>query len=117
MRRRGLRKGLKVAAFALTLFALFTLAVMGLWNALMPAIFGLKSISYLQALGLLILSKILFGGFGRAGGRAPWRRRMADRWARMTPEEQEKFKAGMLRGCDRWARPTPDEVKGAEAQA
>ena len=34
-----------------------------LWNALMPEIFDLNAISFWQALGLLILSKILFSGF------------------------------------------------------
>lgn len=35
-----------------------------LWNALMPEIFGLKEISYFQGVGLLLLSRILIGGFG-----------------------------------------------------
>ena len=50
--------------------------VMSLWNGLMPAIFGLPPIGFWQAMGLLILSKILFGGFrgGRPGRHMPWRR-------------------------------------------
>lgn len=70
--------------------------VMALWNWLMPALFaGTREIAYLQALGLLVLSKILFGGFrhGCPGGR--WHRH---RLENMTPEEREKFQAGM-RGC------------------
>jgi len=47
--------------------------VMALWNWLMPALFGLKTIRFLQALGLLVFSRILFGGFrggiGFRGGR------------------------------------------------
>jgi hypothetical protein len=43
--------------------AVFGLVVMSLWNWLMPTLFGWHVISYWQALGLLILSKILFGGF------------------------------------------------------
>ena len=35
-------------------------AVMSLWNWLIPSIFGLATITWLQALGLLVLSKILF---------------------------------------------------------
>lgn len=35
-----------------------------LWNWLMPEIFGLTKLSYLQSLGVLILSKILFGSIG-----------------------------------------------------
>ncbi|MBN2829006.1 MAG: hypothetical protein JXR56_01660 [Candidatus Cloacimonetes bacterium] len=36
-------------------------AVKGLWNWLMPEIFGLKKIDFLQALGITILAKLLFG--------------------------------------------------------
>jgi hypothetical protein len=50
---------------ALAFIAVITLILMLLWNALLPAIFGLTSITYWQALGLFILSKILFSGFGR----------------------------------------------------
>ncbi|MGE5409909.1 MAG: hypothetical protein ACM3MI_03040 [Clostridiales bacterium] len=50
---------------ALAFIAIITLILMLLWNALLPAIFGLTSITYWQALGLFILSKILFSGFGR----------------------------------------------------
>jgi hypothetical protein len=38
--------------------------VMLLWNWLVPVIFGLKTIDFWQALGLLVLAKILFGGLG-----------------------------------------------------
>ena len=67
-------------------------AAMYLWNWLMPAIFGLKTIGYWQAFGLLLLSWLLFGRF-RGGhhwhGRR-WRRRMLERWERMSPEERER---------------------------
>jgi hypothetical protein len=69
----------------------------------MPAIFGLKTITFLQGLGLVVLSKILLGGFHKHAGGGPrgWKREMGERWARMTPEEREKFRAGMKgrRGC------------------
>jgi hypothetical protein len=35
-----------------------------LWNWLMPMIFGIKKIDYWQAFGLIILTKLLFGGMG-----------------------------------------------------
>lgn len=45
-------------------FALiFGLAVQWLWNQVMPPVFGVGSISYLQAVGILLLSKLLFGAF------------------------------------------------------
>ncbi|MCU7502994.1 MAG: hypothetical protein HF314_07965 [Ignavibacteria bacterium] len=50
---------------ALVFIAIITLILMLLWNALLPAIFGITSITYWQALGLFLLSRLLFGGFGR----------------------------------------------------
>ncbi len=70
--------------------------VMALWNWLLPALFGgVKEITYLQALGVLVLSKILFGGMRGHGCHGRWHRH---RWERMTPEEREKFRTGM-RSC------------------
>jgi hypothetical protein len=48
---------------------LFVWGVQLLWNILMPEIFGLKMISFWQAFGILLLSKILFGGFRFKGRR------------------------------------------------
>ena len=60
---------------------------------LMPTLFGWRLVSYWQAMGILVLSKILFGGFrGRPGPPWYWRRRMMERWEKMTPEEREKFR-------------------------
>jgi hypothetical protein len=54
--------------FLAALFALILgIVVQMLWNWLMPDIFGLKEISYWQAVGLLFLGKLLFGGFGHRG--------------------------------------------------
>jgi hypothetical protein len=71
--------------------------VMLLWNWLAPALFGLRQITFWQAIGLLALCRILFGGFGLGGGshRSKSRRRMAERWEQMTPEERERFRQGM----------------------
>ena len=79
--------------------AIFAAAVMLLWNWLMPAIFGLAVINYWQALGILALSRILFGGFGGGDkmmlggmmhgmhGRNPIR----DKWMKLSPEQQQEF--------------------------
>src|SRR5215831_12749995 len=102
MRRHRLLRVLKIALFAAVAGTLFSFLVMGLWNVLMPGIFAVRTISFWQALGLLVLCKILFGGFRPyAGGGPRWRRRMLERWEQMTPEEREKFKEGMRRGCGR----------------
>jgi hypothetical protein len=83
--------------------------VMGLWNWLMPALFGLKLIGYWQAVGLIILSKILFGGFRRTGGRGGHRLHdMRERWKQRTPEEREKFRQD-LRAC--WSRVASPDAK------
>ncbi|OHD09609.1 MAG: hypothetical protein A2086_14240 [Spirochaetes bacterium GWD1_27_9] len=39
------------------------IVVMLIWNYLMPDLFGLKQINYLQAILLVLLCKILFGNF------------------------------------------------------
>jgi hypothetical protein len=100
MKRYRVLKVLKIALFGALAVAVVSFLVMSLWNILMPAIFAVRPISFWQALGLLVLSKILFGGFRPGGGGGPrWRRRMMERWEQMTPEEREKFKQGMRRGC------------------
>jgi hypothetical protein len=106
-------KILVIVAVACTVFGFVT---MRLWNWLMPDIFGLRAITFAQAIGLVVLGKILFGGFHRHGGRGRgWKGRMEHRWEGMTAEERERLRAGM-RG--RWGcRPhVNDEVsveKGA----
>ncbi len=65
----------------------------------MPSIFGLHTITFWQAIGLFVLSKLIFGGFhGGSGGRNHWKARMKERWDSMTPEEREKFRSGMKCG-------------------
>jgi hypothetical protein len=94
---------------------LFTFLVMSLWNWLTPALFGWKLITFWQAAALLILSKILFGGFrGGHGGPRHWRRRMMDRWEQMTPEERETFRKGMQSRCGDFG-PATEAPKDAKA--
>ena len=82
-----------------------------LWNWLLPAIFGWKQITFWQALGLLALCRILFGGFGLHGrNHGGMRRRMHEKWDQMTPEERERFREGM-RG--RWGFTPPPGNDGA----
>jgi chromate transport protein ChrA len=100
MKRKWMLRGLKFALFAVLAAAVLSFVVMSLWNWLMPALFGLHLISFWQALGLLVLSKLLFGGFrGRPGPHMHWRRRMMQRWEQMTPDEREKFREGMRGRC------------------
>jgi hypothetical protein len=80
--------------------------VMLLWNWLMPMLFAWRMISFWQAVGLLALCRILFGGFGRHGlGRASMRRRWAERWEQMTPEERAKLRDRFRQRCGGVAPP------------
>jgi hypothetical protein len=99
MNSRWMRR-VKIGVIGLMAVAIFGFVVMGLWNWLAPAVFGLRAVTFWQALGILVLSKILFGGFrGRPGHGGPWKRRMSERWQQMSPEEREKFRHGMLARC------------------
>ena len=98
-----LRK-IKFGFIALAFLALFSLFTMILWNELIPEIFKGPAITYFQALGLLILTKILFT---IGPGRRPyfmrshhdyWRRRMDEKWEKMSPEEREQWK----KRCGPW---------------
>jgi len=97
-----IRRPLKMLLFGLlflVVLALLGWVVMSLWNWLIPALFGFKTIGYLQAIGLIALCRLLFGGFhGPRGRGGHWRGRMRERWEQMTPEEREKFRQGM-HGC------------------
>lgn len=100
-------KGLKIILFVIVGGAVFGFITMELWNSLVPQIFGWTRITFWQALGLIILSRILFGGFHRhSGHRDQWNRRMKhrmkERWEQMSPDEREKFRKGMR--CNPFAK-------------
>ena len=105
MKRHWVSRTVKIAAMAVVavpvFVAVFGSIVMLLWNWLLPPLLGLPAIGFWQALGLLVLSRILLGGFhGGHGGHPRWRRRMLERWERMTPEEREKLRAALRsHGC------------------
>lgn len=86
--RHRMGKALVIGA---VLFVVLGLLVMSLWNALLPAILGVKAIGFWQALGLLVLCRILFGGLGFRPGMFGAHRRMHERWMKMTPEQREAF--------------------------
>src|ERR1043165_719868 len=112
-------KWILLAPAALAGLALFSFlggwVVQWLWNALLPPLFGFPVITFWQALGLLALSRILFGGFGFHGNGSHDRSqvrhqirdritdrmadRVAERWTRMTPEERERFSQRLRERC------------------
>ncbi|PYV68118.1 MAG: hypothetical protein DMG96_37330 [Acidobacteria bacterium] len=111
MRTQRVVQMLVIALVVGTIIVLgFGQAVLHLWNWVMPAAFGLHHITYWQALGLLGLSWLLFGGprgwFG--GHHGHWRHRMRARWEAMAPEERERFRQGMRARCGHSRTPAAD---------
>ncbi len=82
-----------MAVEAVTAFVVFIavggVAVLELWNWLMPALFGVPQVGFLQALGILALSRIVFGGSGLSSLKGPGSDRPTDGWQALTPEERE----------------------------
>ena len=116
MRVKRIVRGLTIALMVSIAFVLFGWVVEHLWNWLMPAVFGLRTITWAQALGLMILGKILFGGFHRHSGGCRGRgrkRHVAERWETMSPDERERFRAG-IRG--RWGCGFDPRPEGAPEQ-
>jgi hypothetical protein len=102
MRYRLIVRMFAIALVVLIVVAGFGEAVLQLWNWLMPGIFGLPVLTFWQAVGLLALSWILFGGWrGFPGRGAHWRHRMRERWQHMTPEQREEFRKAMQHRCGR----------------
>ena len=101
---RGTRFWIKRAIFIPIAIAagifIFGSVVMLLWNNLLPIVFGFKVITFWQAIGLLVLAKILFGGFKGRGGhwggrhkmREEWKKKLEERMSTMTEEEKEKYR-------------------------
>lgn len=123
-KRFWMLRGLKIMTFMLFAGTFVTYLVMSLWNWLMPVIFGLTVISFWQALGLLILSKILFGwSWGKGpknkwGGhnRSGWKHRMKEQWQGMSQEEKEAFKEKMGKRCGRsWQEPRRNSAEMTDA--
>ena len=118
MKRHRILKGIGIGILAIAIFFVLGYVVMALWNWLMPPIFGLHTITYWQAYGLLILSKILFGGLRGGGprgrhcrGRNDWRERMAERWEKMTKNVRSSATACAADGAARRAPNLNQEVR------
>jgi Ca2+/H+ antiporter, TMEM165/GDT1 family len=91
--------GMKIFIIIVIFMSGFGVAVFYLWNWLMPELFVLHPVTYWQALGLLCLAWLLFGGFGWLGGSHRDHKhsgtRVTERFAQMTPEERAKFREGL----------------------
>ena len=101
------RKKIIFIPFAIAAFVLLLgWVVMLLWNAILPEILGVKMLNYWQAVGLLVLCRILFGSFGggrrwRNGGRfddSP-RRHFGQNWMQMSDEERREMREAWRERC------------------
>jgi hypothetical protein len=81
-----------------------------LWNTILPVALHAGALTYWQAAGVLLLSRILFGRFhfgSRAGrhdmGGAP--SQLREKWMSMNDDERAKFKEEFRERCKgRWRR-------------
>ncbi|MBW8879200.1 MAG: hypothetical protein JF614_30030 [Acidobacteria bacterium] len=108
MKRRRTLRVLKFAGIALVAGGVFGLLVKSLWNWLMPALFGVRSITFWQAWGVLLLSRILLGSFSGHSHDRHSRARLIDRWERMAPEERAKFRERLRRRWGPFEEETPE---------
>jgi|SRR5690606_26973399 len=93
--------------FGILVVALVTFLTQQLWNWLIPALFSGPVLTFWQTLGLLLLSKILLGGFGRGhhGGGNKWKMHAQRKFSRLSPDERESIKQKMW---EKWCRPYPE---------
>lgn len=109
--------GKKIAGFIVLGIAgvlLVTYLFMVLWNMLIPEIFNGPTLTYFQAIGLMVLAKMLFGFGGNGWGskqhwgakfehnqdkRSAWKEKIEAKMASMSDEEKEKFKNSMKGWC------------------
>jgi hypothetical protein len=95
--------GITVLVLAVT--ALLSAVIMSLWNAILVTVLGVKIITFWQALGILVLSKILFSGFGGHGRhRHQMGQEMREKWEKMDTSEREQFKQQWRNKCSMWGR-------------
>lgn len=95
---------LKIIGGIVLFVPLFVFGTMYLWNWLVPTLFHGPVITFWQTIGLIVLSKILFGGFGKKMGghhdrHYNWKQRMNEKMGSMTPEEKEQFKQRLKDKC------------------
>lgn len=96
MRRSWMGRALRGIVLAVVAVVVLGYVVMRLWNWLLPPLAGWHAIGFGQAVGLLVLCRILFGGIRGRGGWG-WRHRMHERFAQLSPEERERFRERMHR--------------------
>lgn len=92
--RHGIAKFIFFSAMAIVFVFAVGNIVMYLWNWILPDAIGAKEITFWKAIGLFVLTRILFGGFKSKGSERGRRKRRAwkEKWKNMTDEERTEFK-------------------------
>jgi hypothetical protein len=96
----------------LALILAISATVMLLWNWLLPPVLGVVCITFWQALGIFVLCRILFGGFGlrrHFGHHHKHFHALHEKWHKMSPEQREKFFKKHGCGHDWHAHPEPQK--------
>ncbi len=108
-------------AVGFTLCAIAAIAVLGyiimlLWNNVLAEVTTVKFINYWQALGLLLLSKLLFGGFNKGFSKknSMWSSEMKEKWHNMSVEEKDNFKQEWRNKCSSWKTKQSNQLKEKE---
>ncbi|MFK7948245.1 MAG: hypothetical protein AB8G11_11675 [Saprospiraceae bacterium] len=101
-------KGLVMIVVFLGFITIASYVVMFLWNTILTDVTNVKPLNFWQAAGLLVLTKILFGGFG-GRNRERWKgsKAMRDKWKNMTHDERKEWK-------DKWMNMNKDERQEAK---
>ncbi|MGI9543040.1 MAG: hypothetical protein ACR2MX_07250 [Cyclobacteriaceae bacterium] len=96
------RKGIGIFAFGILAVFGLSAVVMLLWNYAVVSVFNANPVTYWQAMALLVLSKILLGGFhmGRRGGWAGHKKKWRGKFGHMSDEERSRFKEKWKRRCE-----------------
>lgn len=98
-------KMLFFAAMATIFVFVLGTVVMYLWNAILPEVIGAKPLTFWKAVGLLALTRILFGGFRFGGHRRGWGQRKGqhwrNKWMNMSEMEKTEFKDKWKERCKR----------------
>lgn len=101
----------KVALLGILVILGWCLLLTFLWNRLVPVLFDGPTIAWWQALGLLALVRLLVVGWQRRSEiryRRARKKKLADQWNRMTPEERTRFKQNFARCYGRWGCSPPE---------
>ncbi|KAA2240510.1 hypothetical protein F0L74_30625 [Chitinophaga agrisoli] len=117
MRRKPGLGVLKFILLGILFVTVLGFVVMTLWNCLIPDLFHGPVITFWQALGLLLLGKLLFGWHGHQHGaawKANWKEKMRRRMESMTPEEKERLRDRCRFGSGKFFRDEEEQKQTQE---